>query len=106
MQDKARIQLTYGLYLGVVTAILGLFLAYTMRRSGEDALVVSHCRFQIRTFWIGCLYVGLSALLVRMLPGGMYLLILPTVWWVIRCVKGILDTVDNVSVRNEETWLF
>jgi len=41
-----------------------------------------------------------------MLPGGMYLLILPTVWWVIRCVKGILDTVNNVSVRNEETWLF
>ena len=105
MQDKARIQLTYGLYLGVVTAIFGLFLAYTQGHR-ENAFVISPRRFQIRTFWIGCLYLGLAALLVRMLPGGMYLLILPTVWWVIRCVKGIRDTVNNVLVQNGETWLF
>ena len=105
MQDKARIQLTYGLYLGVLTAIFRLFLAYT-QGNRENAFVISHRRFQIRTFWIGCLYLGLAALLVRMLPGGMYLLIFPTVWWVIRCVKGIRDTVNNVLVQNEETWLF
>ena len=105
MQDKARIQLTYGLYLGVVTAIFGLFLAYT-QGNRENAFVISPRRFQLRPFWIGCLYLGLASLLVRMLPGGMYLLILPTVWWVIRCVKGIRDTVNNVLVQNEETWLF
>ena len=105
MQDKVKIQLAYGLYLGVVTAIVGLALAYTQRNRG-NAFVASHCRFQIRTFWIGLMYVGLSALLVRLLPGGIYLLLFPASWWFIRCVKGILGTVNDESVQNEETWLF
>ena len=105
MQDKVKIQLAYGLYLGEVTAIVGLALAYTQRNRGNP-FVASHCRFQIRTFWIGLLYVGLSALLVGLLPGGIYLLLFPAFWWFIRCVKGILGTVNDESVQNEETWLF
>ena len=104
MQQKAKIQLAYGLYLGVVTAIVGLALAYTQRNRGNP-FVASHCRFQIRTFWIGLLYVGLSALLVA-LPGGIYLLLFPALWWFTQCVKGILETVNDESVQNEETWLF
>ena len=105
MQEKAKIQLTYGLYLAVVPAIVGFGLAYTQRNRG-NAFVASHCRFQIRTFWIGLLYLGLSTLLVGLLPGGMYLLLFPAFWWFIRCVKGLLDTVNDESVQNEETWLF
>jgi len=52
------------------------------------------------------LYVGLSALLVGLLPGGIYLLLFPASWWFIRCVKGILGTINDESVQNEETWLF
>ncbi len=105
MDDKVKIQLAYGLYLGVVTAIFGLCLAYAQRNAGS-ALIATHCRFLIRTFWIGVLYVGLSALLVRLLPGGIYLLVFPALWWVIRCVKGLKNTVRNEPVENEETWLF
>ena len=105
MQDKAKIQLVYGMYLGVVTAVFGLFFAYTQRSRG-NAFVASHCRFQIRTFWIGLVYLGLSALLGPLLPGGKFLLLLPALWWFIRCVKGIMDTVNSESVPNEETWLF
>ena len=105
MQDKAKIQLAYGLYVAVFPAIVGFGIAYTQRNRG-NAFVASHCRVQIRTFWIGLLYLGLSTLLVGLLPGGMYLLLFPAFWWFIRCVKGIMDTVKDEPVQNEETWLF
>jgi uncharacterized membrane protein len=105
MQEKVKIQLAYGLYLGVATAVVGLAFAYIQRNRG-NAFVASHCRFQIRTFWIGLLYLGLSTLLVGLLPGGIYLLLFPALWWFIRCAKGILDAVNDESVQNEETWLF
>ncbi|MEC8868402.1 MAG: hypothetical protein VYC86_06245 [Pseudomonadota bacterium] len=105
MEGKVKIQLAYGLYLGVATAVFGLYLAYTQRSAG-DALVASHCRFLIRTFWFGVLYVGLSGLLVGLLPGGIYLLAFPALWWFIRCVKGLMDIVSHEPVQNEETWLF
>ena len=105
MEGKVKIQLAYGLYLGVATAVFGLYLAYTQRRAG-NAFVASHCRFLIRTFWIGVLYVGLSGLLVGLLPGGIYLLAYPALWWFIPSDKGFMSIVSHEPVQKAQTWLF
>jgi uncharacterized membrane protein len=44
-------------YFTVVTAIVGVIIAHVQAGSSDPALN-THYRFQIRTFWIGLLYLG------------------------------------------------
>lgn len=65
--DRGLAMLGYGLLLlGAPTfgtsAILALILAYA-RRDGAAPLIASHCRFQIRIFWIGLALAAASAAL-------------------------------------------
>ena len=61
--STSNAQIIYILYLVSlvvgVTGIVGVIMAYVYRGEAPDWLQ-SHYRFQIRTFWIGLLYVVLS----------------------------------------------
>lgn len=101
-------RLVYILYLvGIViglTGIVGLVMAY-IYKSDAPEWVQSHYQFQIRTFWIGLLYLFLGVLLSLIII-GYFILLFWMVWLIIRCIKG-MKFLDNNEAHPEPTaWLF
>ena len=98
----------YTMYLaGIVLPmlpILGVIFAYIFENDARDILP-SHYQQLIRTFWIGLLYFGLSALFIPILI-GFPLLTLSFIWWIIRNVKGVKSLLRNEPISNPRTWLF
>ncbi len=101
-------QIIYILYLVSlvvgVTSIVGVIMAYVYRGDAQDWLR-SHYRFQIRTFWIGLLYVVIGMLLSAVLIGFLVLLFW-LVWLILRCVKGMQQLERREPVTDVETWLW
>jgi uncharacterized membrane protein len=95
----------YGVgYFTAISALIGVIIAH-MKVDDADPMLRSHYRFQIRTFWIGFLYLAIS------LPLSMVLIGLPIlVWWfvwsVIRIVKGFLLLSEHKPIVNPGSWLF
>ncbi len=86
------------------TGLVGLIMAY-MNQAAADDMLKTHYRFQIRTFWIGLLYLVIGALLSLVLIG--YLIILFwLIWLIIRCVKGMQALDQKQPVANPTTWMF
>ena len=95
----------YGIgYFTGITALMGLIIAY-VKVDDTDPVMQSHFRFQIRTFWIGLLYLAIG------IPLSVVLIGLPlVVWWfiwsIIRIVKGGLLSIENKPIANPKSWLF
>ena len=87
-----------------ITGIVGLIMAYVMKDGADDTLM-THYRFQIRTFWIGLLYTMLGAFLLQFII-GFIILFFTFVWVVIRCAKGLRWLERYEPVDNVETWFF
>ena len=65
----------------------------------------SHYQFQIRTFWIGLLYLAIG------IPLCMVLIGIPVLaWWLlwslIRIIKGIISVNEYKPIANPRSWLF
>ena len=92
-----------GFFAGV-TALVGLIIAY-LKKPDAAEWVQSHFVYQIRTFWIGLLWLVIGGLTSFVLIG--YLLL---VWWfvftLVRCVKGVLRLSDNRPIEDPLTWLW
>jgi len=107
-QADGTAKIIYILYLvGVVfgiTGIIGVVMAYINRGDAEDWLK-SHYQFQIRTFWIGALYLVIGSMLTIVLIG--YLIILFwIVWLIIRCIKGMKSLDQRQPHPNPTGWMF
>jgi uncharacterized membrane protein len=95
----------YGVgYFTAISALIGVIIAH-MKIDDADPTLRSHYRFQIRTFWIGFLYLAIG------LPLSMVLIGLPILaWWfvwsVIRIVKGFLLLSEHKPIVNPGSWLF
>jgi uncharacterized membrane protein len=63
-----------GFFTGI-TALAGVIIAY-MQVSRSDQISRSHFRFQIRTFWIGLLYLVIGGITTFVLVGALIL-----IWW-------------------------
>ena len=94
-------------FLGYVTGLttfIGVMIAYLQDRSTNSELA-SHFTFQVRTFWIGLLYLVVGALLLQMAIGVLVIL-----WWLVwslmRNVKGILALNRNEPIANPNSWMF
>jgi uncharacterized membrane protein len=91
-------------YFTVIPAIVGVIIAHLQVGRG-DAFLDSHYRFQIRTFWIGLLYIVVGTILSVVLIG-----LLVLAWWfiwsLIRCIKGILALNEGQTITNPSSWLF
>ena len=87
-----------------VTGLIGVIMAYVYRQDAPD-WVQSHYRFQIRTFWIGLLYVLVGVALTAVLVGFLVLLFW-VIWLILRCVKGMQQIDANQPVSDELTWLW
>ena len=87
-----------------ITGVVGVVIAYVNKDNAPEWLK-SHYQFQIRTFWIGLLYVLIGSLLSFVLIG--YLVILFwVVWLIIRCAKGVSSLGQKAAHPNPTGWMF
>lgn len=106
--DASTAKVIYILYLVSIltgiTSIVGVILAYVSKAEAPP-WVQSHYQFQIRTFWIGCLYSLIGGLTAIVLIGWLILLFV-LVWLVMRCVAGMKQAEKGEPIDNVKTWMF
>ena len=99
--------LYFAAYVFGITALIGVIIAH-IRFSDANPLLGSHYQFQIRTFWIGVLYLVVGTVLAfAIFPVIGYAVF---IWWVIwslvRNVKGLLALNDNKPIQDPTSWMF
>jgi uncharacterized membrane protein len=91
-------------YLTGITGLIGVIIAHAKVGDADD-FTRSHYQFQIRTFWIGVLYIAVGVVLLFVVVG-----IAVLVWWffwsLVRNVKGLLALNDNKPIANPATWMW
>lgn len=87
-----------------LTAVIGLVMAY-VNKEENDSWLQSHYQFQIRTFWIGLLYLFIGSLTFQLII-GVFILVFWFFWVVIRCAKGLKQLENQQPIKNLESWLF
>ena len=88
-------------YVTGITTIIGVMIAYLQDRSVSSVLG-SHFTFQVRTFWIGLLYLVVGGVLLFHIIGG-FVLLWWLVWSLMRNVKGILALNRNEPIANPDS---
>ena len=105
-QGTAKI--IYILYLvGIlfgITSIIGVIMAY-INKTDAPAWLQSHYQFQIRTFWIGALYLVLGVILTMVIIGSLVILFW-VIWLIVRCAKGIKYLDTKQAYPDPTGWLF
>lgn len=108
-------------FIGPLGGLAGVVLAYVCRQDAPDRLV-SHYWFQIRTFWIGWLYILIAfsaivasigfvfssdfGLMGLMIAAGSAGWIFGVIWTIVRCIKGLVYELRDEAYPNPGTWLF
>ncbi|AOV16688.1 hypothetical protein BJI67_06090 [Acidihalobacter aeolianus] len=87
-----------------ITGLIGVVMAY-INRSDAPEWLAAHYRFQIRTFWIGGLYLFLGGLLSVIII-GYFILLFWAIWLIVRCVKGLKALDQQQPPANVAGWLF
>ena len=85
-----------------ITHIVGVVIAYVARDTASGWLR-SHYSFQIRTFWLGLLYLIVAGLLCFLLI-GFVLLPVVVIWFVVRCALGLARLLQNQTYPNPGSW--
>jgi len=108
VDDRGLAFAVYVLYLfGYITGIttfIGAIIAYLQAGSSRSA-IKSHYTFQLRTFWIGLLYL-FGGLLSIHLGIGAFILLWWLVWSLVRNIKGLLALNRGEPISNPESWMF
>ncbi len=106
--EHGLVNIVYILYLAGlifgVTALIGVIIAY-VNRHDEPGWLRSHYDFQIRTFWIGLLYLVMSSLLTLIVIGWL-LILLWYIWVIVRCARGMKCLSRDEPYPNPGSWLF
>lgn len=104
---RTNVQVVYFLYIAgaflPILVLVGLVIAY-MNRGKAGGWVDTHYTWQIRTFWIGLLYLAIATILVVLLIGFL-LYVAIAVWVIVRCIVGLQAAGRSEPVRNPEGWL-
>jgi uncharacterized membrane protein len=91
-------------YFTGITALVGVIIAH-LQVGSADPLAGSHFRFQIRTFWIGLLYLVIGTILTVVVV-GIAVLFWWFIWSLVRLIKGVLALNENQPIANPASWLF
>ena len=97
------ILLIVGTIIGI-TGIIAVIMAY-VNKDDSTHWLQTHYHFQIRTFWIGTLYVMIGAITSSIII-GYFILLFTFFWLIIRCAKGLKQLEHKQPVNNLESWLF
>jgi uncharacterized membrane protein len=92
-------------YVIGITALIGVIIAHVQIGSTTDPMLRSHYQWQIRTFWIGVLYLVIGIVLCLVLVGILVLLFC-FIWTLVRNVKGLLALNENRPITNPSSWMF
>ena len=87
-----------------ITAIVGLIMAYVNHEEAPDWLQ-SHYRFQIRTFWIGALYLFIGILFYQFII-GVFIILFWLLWLIVRCARGIRYLDHRQAHPDPAGWMF
>ena len=87
-----------------ITAIVGLIMAYVNRDDSPDWLA-THYRFQIRTFWIGALYLFVGVMFSQVII-GVFILLFWLAWIIVRCAKGLKYLEREEAYPDPAGWMF
>ena len=96
------IVLIAGLFIPFI-GIVALIVAY-VSKGDNPVWLDENYRYQIRTFWIGALYLFLSFLLTFVVIGYITLAI-TYIWYIIRCAKGLKALGKEKAPANVSSWL-
>ena len=91
-----------------ITGIIAVIMAYVNKNNSiesADHWLQTHYRFQIRTYWIGLLYVFIGAITLQ-LTIGFFILVFTFFWIIIRCAKGLKQLENKQEVQNINSWMF
>ena len=88
-----------------ISALTGVIIAHMKVDRTNDPVLRSHYLFQIRTFWIGLLYLGIGIPLCVVLI-GIPILAWWLIWSLIRILKGTLFAIEHKPIVNPRSWLF
>jgi uncharacterized membrane protein len=111
VSDEQLVLIVYLLYFAAyifgITALIGVIIAYVKFPDANPRLR-SHYQFQIRTFWIGLLYLVVGAVLVvAVFPViGFAVLTWWLIWSLVRNVKGLLALNDKKPIQVPTSWMF
>ncbi len=87
-----------GSFIGSVPSIVAVVLNYIKRGDARGSWLESHYSWQIRTFWFALLWFLVSVAMIMtvlLMPVGIILLILMTLWIVYRIARGWLRLNDR-----------
>lgn len=93
-----------GLLVGA-TALVGLIIAYVYQ-ADAPAWLRAHYRFQIRTFWIGGLYIGVGVFLWIFSNIGLLLVAVAYLWTIVRCARGLRSLAEGREPVAAASWGF
>lgn len=97
-----------GLFIGL-SAIIGVMLAYFYQRQCRTKpcpdWLKTHYHFQIRTFWIGLIYL-LIGVITSFILIGYAILLFWFIWVLVRTIKGLLSVDKRQAYSNPTSWLF
>ena len=106
--STSNAKLVYILYLaGIIigiTGLIGVIMAYVNRGDVPDWMK-THYQFQIRTFWIGLLYMVLGMLLLAFIV-GYFIWLFWLIWLIVRCVVGLKQLEKGEAVKDPTSWMF
>jgi uncharacterized membrane protein len=91
-------------YFTGLTGLIGVIIAH-VQIGTADQLLRTHYQFQIRTFWIGVLYLVVGIILTFVLI-GIAILLWWFIWSLVRNIKGILALNENRPIANPTSWMF
>jgi uncharacterized membrane protein len=101
-RDRLR-SLRVGYFTGI-SALIGVVIAH-VKVDDADPVLRSHYQFQIRTFWIGFLYIAVGCVLTMVLI-GIPIMMWWFVWSLIRITKGFITINEHRPIANPMSWLF
>ncbi|MDP2523074.1 hypothetical protein Q8W30_10885 [Neptunomonas phycophila] len=106
--NSGSTKLVYILYLaGIVfgiTGLIGVIMAY-INKSDAPEWLQTHYQFQIRTFWMGFLYLAIGAITSVVLVGW-FIILFWVIWLIVRCVKGMKALDQQQAHPNPTGWFF
>lgn len=109
-RDTTMAMVVYVLYLvGLATAfaaIVGVVLAHIQRGREFGTWLETHHTYQVRTFWIGLLYMCIGAVTIVVFGLGFLIMAATWVWIAIRTILGIIRLSRREPIPDPDTWLW
>ncbi len=87
-----------------ISGLIAVVMAYIYQDDSPPWLQ-THYRYQIRTFWIGLLYL-VAGTFTYSIGIGVLIILFTVVWVIIRCIKGLKLLDREQAIVNPESWMF